>query len=222
MAMSNTDPHSDGVPLNARPLGDTSSRRVSRADGVLDCGRSVDELEEFLDAGEPGDTHIDQCPECQQALDSLKRMRRVTAELVQTDAENAPAETVEGWLQGLVGQLALEVRAGRQIPLRHEEERARLSITEGAVRALIRDAGDRVPGIVVGRSTFEGDVTTIGEPVSVLVTASARHGVNLVEVASSLRREVIADLARHTELNITAVDVRVDDLYGSARFGGGD
>jgi uncharacterized alkaline shock family protein YloU len=219
MAMSNTDPRSDRAFDDIRPLAENGSTPRTRDDGVLDCGRSVDELEDYLDAGEPRDVHIDQCPECQQALDSLKRMRRVTAELVQNDADHAPEEVVEGWLKGLVGQLALEVRAGRQIPLHHDNERARLSITEGAVRALIRDAGDRVPGIVVGRSSFEGDVTEPGAPVSVLVTASARHGVNLVQIAADLRSAILADLARHTELNVTAVDVRVDDLYGSGRPG---
>ena len=217
--MSSTDPRSDRAFDDIRPLADNGSTPRTRDDGVLDCGRSVDELEDYLDAGEPRDAHIDHCPECQQALDSLKRMRRVTAELIHTDAAHAPEEVVEGWLKGLVGQLALEVRAGRQIPLQHEDCRARLSITEGAVRALIRDAGDRVPGIVVGRSTFVGDVTIPGEPVSVLVTASARHGVNLVQIASDLRSAVLADLARHTELTITAVDVRVDDLYGAGRSG---
>lgn len=217
--MNNTDPRSDGAFDDLRPLVDGGFSPRTRDDGVLDCGRSVDELEDYLDAGEPRDTHIEQCPECQQALDSLKRMRRVTAELVLNDADHAPEEVVEGWLKGLVGQLALEVRAGRQIPLHHDDERARLSITEGAVRALIRDAGDRVPGIVVGRSTFVGDVTVPGEPISVLVTASARHGVNLVQIASDLRSAVAADLAQHTELTVRAVDVRVDDLYGAGQPG---
>lgn len=217
--MSSTDPHSDRAFDDIRPLAESGATPRTRDDGVLDCGRSVDELQDYLDDGEPRDTHIDQCPECQQALDSLKRMRRVTAELVRHDADHAPEEAVEGWLKGLVGQLALDVRAGRQIPLHHDDERAHLSITEGAVRALIRDAGDRVPGVVVGRSSFDGDVTIPGEPVSVRVTASARHGVNLVQIASDLRSAVLADLAKHTELTVTAVDVRIDDLYGSARSG---
>jgi uncharacterized alkaline shock family protein YloU len=43
--------------------------------------------------------------------------------------------------------------------------------------------------------------------------------VNLVQIAADLRSAILADLARHTELNVTAVDVRVDDLYGSGRSG---
>ena len=109
-----------------------------------------------------------------------------------------------------------EVRAGRSLPLSHPDPRVSLSVTEGAVRALIRSVGDGIPGIVIGRCRLEGDVEELGAPIEVTVTASIAWGESIATTTALLRERIVEALRRHTELNIASVDVVVEDLHVDA------
>jgi len=107
----------------------------------------------------------------------------------------------------------LESRAGRQIPLTSIDDRSTLHITEGAVRALIREAGDGVEGAMVISCSIRGDVSVPGALVRVEVVVSGLFGRSLPALADAVREAVSSRLSRQTELTIESVDVTVDDVH---------
>lgn len=175
-------------------------------------GHTIEELTDYLEAGRtPADPSIDGSPACLLALDALDRLRGLTPALIAADTAAEP-EADDGWVRQVLSGIALDAHAGRRIPLPAPGPDADLGITEGAVRGLIRAAENAVPGVLVGRCRFDGDVTKPDAPVRVLVEASAPYGVPLTGVADQLRAEITARLAAHTALNITAVDITIRDV----------
>ncbi|MDO9395342.1 MAG: Asp23/Gls24 family envelope stress response protein [Herbiconiux sp.] len=167
---------------------------------------------DYLDRGEePPRDLIDATPEGQLAYAALLRVRDAAGDLIDIESDGAAAPA--GWVEGILAEVQREVRSGRSIPLTHSSPRAALSITEGAVRALIRAAGDAVDGLLVGRSRLEGDVTMPGEPIVVRLDASVFWGESIPEAAERLRSAVAATLLQHTELNIAEIEVTVTDVH---------
>ena len=73
---------------------------------VLDCGRTIQELSEYLEAGRsPRDPEIEQCPECLNALESLSRVGDLSRDLFAADAASLP-EPSAGWFGGILDQVA--------------------------------------------------------------------------------------------------------------------
>ncbi len=180
---------------------------------TLDCGKTLHELSDYLAVGRiPRDPHIESCPECLNALQGLARVSQLSHELLAQDIIDLPAAP-ENWISGIMSHIQNEVRAGRSLPLSHADARVRLSVTEGAVRALIRSVADDLPGIVVGRCSLVGDAETPGAPIEVSVTASVAWGEPIIPVTTLLRERIVDVLARHTELNVVTVDVTVEDLH---------
>lgn len=176
-------------------------------------GHSLDELSDYLDRGrQPPDLSIDESPECQVALTSLQRLRDVSTASLALDVARQP-QVDESWLRGVLSGIAREARAGRDIPLASKPATS-LAITEGAVRGVLRAAGERVDGVVIGRCRLDGDVTRPGAPVVVRIDASVLWGLRIPEVAELVRRAVAQDLMRHTELVIASIDVTVHDVHG--------
>ena len=176
-------------------------------------GHSIDELSDYLDAGRrPYDASIEESPGCQIALDAMLRLRATSFSLLESEASTEPAPR-DGWVAGILNRIGFESQAGRTIPVQHPSERAALSLTEGAVRGLIRAAGDSVTGVLVGRCTLQGDVTRPGEPIVVLVDASIFWGEPIPATAARLREAIYAELLRHTELNVVSIDVTVHDVH---------
>lgn len=175
-------------------------------------GHSIDELADYLDAGMlPADSSIDESPACQNALAALARIRTLSHGALDLQAaEEDPAD--ESWIQGLLANISLEARAGRPIPLTPTAPTERAVLTEGAVRAIIRRAGDSVNGILVGRCVLDGDVTVPGAPVRVQVWATVLYGQPIHDAAALVRAAVTDELRRHTELNLAAVDVTIRDV----------
>jgi uncharacterized alkaline shock family protein YloU len=135
----------------------------------------------------------------------------LTPDLIAADTAAEP-EADDGWVRRVLGGIALDAHAGRRIPLATSEPDADLGITEGAVRGLVRAAERAVPGLVVGRCRFDGDVTLTGAPVRVLVDVSVPYGRPIPPLVERLRGEIAGRLALHTELNVTAVDITVRDV----------
>jgi uncharacterized alkaline shock family protein YloU len=175
-------------------------------------GHTIEELSAYLDAERsPTNFSIESSPGCQIALTALGRLRELTQHALeaQAAAEQAPPE---GWVQSIMHRIALEARAGRDIPISHPSTTARLAISEGAVRGLIRAAGDSIPAVIVGRCVLDGDVTVAGEPIIITVDISVAWGANLPEAADRARRAIHRQLLKHTELSISAIHITVQDV----------
>jgi hypothetical protein len=175
-------------------------------------GHSVDELADYYDAGlAPADPSIDDSAGCQIALAAIRRLRVLTNAFIEDEAR-ALQPLDEGWVTGILSQISLQARAGRDIPLDLLGDEGRVVITEGAVRAIIRAAGDRIPGLIVGRVGLIGDITSPGEPVTIDVDATVMWGRSIPDSAEQLKHAVDEDVRKHTYLNVMSVDVNVHDV----------
>ncbi|MDR6172426.1 hypothetical protein [Curtobacterium sp. SORGH_AS_0776] len=175
-------------------------------------GHTIDELADYLDAGmQPADPSIDHSPACQNALAAIVRLRQSSLGSLEAAAEQeAPAD--ESWISGVLANISLEARAGRDVPLRPAAPTERPVMTEGAIRSLVRTAGDAVPDALIARCTLEGDVTELGAPVRIVVEIAVRVGSTIQRVASDIRETVAEVLATETDLLVESVDVVVRDL----------
>jgi hypothetical protein len=175
-------------------------------------GHTIDELADYLDAGmEPVDPSIDDSPACQNALAAIVRLRHASLGSLD-EAARAEAPADESWIGGVLANISIEVRAGRDIPLRAVAPTEHPVMTEGAVRSLVRRAGDTVPGVVVSRCLLAGDVTELASPVRVTVEIAIVQGHAIPAAADAVRDAVERTLAVQTDLTVEAVDVVVRDL----------
>lgn len=182
----------------------------------LDCGKTIEELGDYLAAGRtPYDPEIETCPECLNELRALERVSRLARDLIAQEAADLPAPP-DDWMQAILEDIHREMRAGRDLPIHHPDPRVRIGVTEGAVRALIRDLADDLDGLIVGRCEFIGAADRPGAPVRVHLTASALWGRSVPELSATLRDLVADALSRHTELDVVAIDVTIADLHGYA------
>jgi uncharacterized alkaline shock family protein YloU len=175
-------------------------------------GHTIDELADYLDAGmQPPDPTIDDSPACQNALAAIVRLRQSSlGSLDAAAAAEAPAD--ESWISGVLSNISLEARAGRDVPFRPQAPTEHAVMTEGAIRSLIRSAGDTVPGVVVTRCTLDGDVAELGAPVRVAVDVAVRAGTAIPAAAALVRSRVGEVLDEQTDLVVDAIDVVVRDL----------
>lgn len=174
---------------------------------------SVERISEYLEAGRvPYDPSIEEDPEARAILRSLIRLRSLSGELIEADAASLPAPD-DSWLKGVLGAVTREARSGRDIPFSSTEPGDRFLITEGAVRGLIRDAGDSVEGVLVGRCSIEGDVTDPGAEVTISLTATVLYGISIADSAEHVRAAVHSALLRHTELTVVSIDVEITDVF---------
>ncbi|WP_200919324.1 Asp23/Gls24 family envelope stress response protein [Curtobacterium sp. Leaf261] len=181
-------------------------------DPALLDGHTVDELTDYLDAGMlPADPSIDDSPVCQNALAAIARVRAASRGSLDAAAlDEAPAD--DSWVGRILSNISMEARAGRDIPFRSTAPTQHGVITEGTVRSLLRRAGDTVDGLLIGRCALEGDVTVVGEPIRVRITASVLWGNPIHEAVDRLRTAVTHELLEHTELVVEAIDVEIRDV----------
>lgn len=173
----------------------------------------IDVLTDYLDRGEePPRELLEGSPDHHLALDALLRFRRVAQHLLAEDIAADPARD-DGWVANILANIHSEARAGRSIPLTHPSSVADLSISEGAVRGLVRAAGDSVAGTLIGACRLEGDVTEPSAPITVAVEASVFWGEPIPSTAEHIRAAIESALLLHTELNIVGVDVTVTDVH---------
>lgn len=186
-------------------------RQLGLEPGDLD-GHTLEELSDYLEAGRlPLDASIEGSPGCQLALDALERLHGLGGQLMDADAAAMP-EVDDSWVDRILSGIALDARAGRRIPFPEVDPAVDFGITEGAVRGLIRSAENAVPGILVGRSTLDGDVTAVGEPIRITIEVNAVYGESIPQAVDRLREEVAERLRRQTSLTVTAIDVTVRDI----------
>jgi len=193
-------------PLDAgRDSGDSG-------DDLID-GYTLDQLSDYLDDGmTPADPGIDNSPACQIALASLRSVRAATVAMIEAEAATEP-EPDTAWFARMLGAISLNAHAGRRIPLPYPDPTVHLTSTEGAIRGLIRAAGDTTPGALVGRCTLNGDITTVGAPIHVHIDATVQWGSNISDTTSRLRNSILTALQDQTSLNITQIDITVHDVH---------
>lgn len=181
-------------------------------------GHTVDELVDYLDAGrEPADPSIEGSAACRIALDALERVRSVAERILDEDAR-AEAPRDDSWLLAIMANISREARAGRRVPLSETElddELPELAVTEGALRGVVRAAGDADPDVITGRCRFEGDLERFGAVVDVRMTVTVRWGRRALDAAEEVRERVRSALAEHSDLVLGSIDIVVDDLWHS-------
>ncbi|WP_430593131.1 hypothetical protein [Humidisolicoccus flavus] len=217
--------HDPMAPKTATPLPDdapasevTEEIAASNDDQLID-GFSLEELSEYLDNGRtPYNEEIEHSAECRRALVRLERLHELSDQLMAADRDENPAP--ESWFDGILQGISREVRAGRAIPIAHEDPEVELSVMEGTVRGLIRAAGDSVEGAIIEKTEFEGDLTTLGAPITVTVSVTAFANTALPQLAEALRTAITTALMTHAELAIAAVDVRITDIHVAAQTKG--
>ncbi|HEV7949819.1 MAG TPA: hypothetical protein VGP24_08640 [Glaciihabitans sp.] len=175
-------------------------------------GHTVEELSDYLDRGcTPPDPSIDDSPECQIVLESLQRLRAVSLNLFEEDVK-VESERGFSWVGSILDNIAVDARAGRDIPVHHPSPSAHLVMSEGAVRGLIRAAGDSVGGVLIGSCKLEGDVTVPRASVVVTVEASVLWGERIADAADRIRGAIYSELMKHTELQVEAIHVEIHDV----------
>ncbi|RPE78615.1 MULTISPECIES: Asp23/Gls24 family envelope stress response protein [unclassified Frondihabitans] len=211
--MNTTPDPAPDAPVKHLLEGDVPASAVLALEPEDLDGYTIDDLADYLEAGmTPQDPVIDTSPSCQIALAALIRLRSLTATyLVDEAALEEPRN--DSWLVALLQNISMDSRTGRQIPYRSVTRQTELVITEGAVRGLIRAAGDMVHGILVGRSALVGDVTVIDEPITVEVDATIIWRNSIPDAAERLRDAIQDTLARNTDLTIRAITVTISDVH---------
>ncbi|MBC7595826.1 MAG: Asp23/Gls24 family envelope stress response protein [Kineosporiaceae bacterium] len=202
---------SDNIP----PLNRFIPPVVEETSPDLD-GHSVEELSDYLDQDRiPPNTSIENSAGCRIALAALTRLRDRSAAWIESEAAREESRD-DGWVKQILAHIGYEAHAGRDIPLRHSSPHARLAITEGAVRGIVRAAGDRLGGIVVERVRLNGDVTILGEPIEISIDATALWGHSIPDAVAAVREGILAALTTHTELTIARIDVAIHDIHINA------
>lgn len=206
------DPIPD-APVQRLLAGDVPASAVLALEPDDLDGYTVDDLADYLDTGmTPRDPVIDRSPSCQIALAALTRLKALTATFLTEEAAlEEPRD--DSWVAALLENISLESRAGRRIPYRMSAPMTELAITEGAVRGLIRAAGDTVHGIIVGRSALIGDVAALNEAIAIEVDATIIWRNSIPDAAGQLRGAIHETLARNTDLTIGEITVLISDVH---------
>ncbi|TGO05652.1 Asp23/Gls24 family envelope stress response protein [Serinibacter arcticus] len=212
-----------------------SERSTSR----LACGRDIDEVWERIES--PPDEHELECPHCRNARSDLGNLARLTAsqrdeERVDPDLEPDPA------ILGRIMAIArAEVRRGRQLPLDEPDAEgpvAELTVSEQAVSASARRAGDAVDGVQVercevvlvpggGSPAVSGSVGSgpggPGVPesyrasrpsiVDVTLQVSVSIALSIPEVAREMRSNVMRRVNDEVGIDVRRIHIDVRDAH---------
>ena len=175
-------------------------------------GHTIEQLSDYLDRDRmPADPSIDDSPDCEIALRGLERLRRAQRLLLELDLERESRRD-DSWVSAILDNITLEAHAGRDIPLTHPVPTARLVVTEGAVRGILRESGDRMQNVFVGRCVLVGDVNVPGMPIVIEVDVTVFPGENIPLIADQLRQTMYVALGKYTELVVAAINITVSDL----------
>ncbi|MBD8704846.1 Asp23/Gls24 family envelope stress response protein [Frigoribacterium sp. CFBP 13712] len=207
------DPEHATAAGDAVTAADAEAELDAAVDAAPDDGVSIERIADYLDEGrQPYDPLIEDDPSALAQLNALQRLRGISAQLLTDEVAATPAPA-PSWIADVMSRVRLESRSGREIPLTSTHERTTLHITEGAVRGLIREAGDSIDGALVISCAIVGDVAQPDAIVTVDVAISALYGVAVQPLADEVRDAVARHLLQQTELVVESVDVTVRDVH---------
>ncbi len=176
-------------------------------------GHTLEELVGYLDDNErPANLSIDQSPGCQIALDAMKRLHTISQSLLADDIAASPPRD-DSWISNILASIGMESRAGRDIPLAQPTPQASFIVTEGALRGVIRAAGDNIGNALIGRVRLVGNVIEPGDPIVVMVDLSVFVGISIPDTVEEVRTAIRQELNSHSELKIASIDITVHDIY---------
>lgn len=188
-------------------------------DGIGGSGYTLEQLSDYHDRGrQPRIAAIEGNAECQAVLASLERFGALSVAMIEQDAAATPLD--ERWFSSIMATVARELRAGRDIPYPSSDPAVSLAITEGAVRELVRAAGDGVDGVLVSRTALTGDVTDPEAPITIDVVISVVFREPLPAITQAVRGAVHHALLAHTPLRVGEINITVDDVHLPAAAGG--
>ncbi len=193
--------------LAAFDLGSTQRERISLN------GHTIEQLSDYLDRGrEPAEASIDESPECAIALRSLEHLRRAQQELLRGELSREALRD-DSWVTRILNNITLEAHAGRDVLLPHPLPTARLVVTEGALRGILRETGDQMTNVLVGRCALIGDIDIPGAPITIAVDITVFPKENIPRLVDRLRTALAAAVQKHTQLVVAAIDITVRDLH---------
>ena len=68
--------------------------------------------------------------------------------------------------------------------------------------------------LIIGRCRLEGDIESPGSPITVQVSAAVRFDAVENDAVERLRELIIGEIHRVTELNVEAINIEIQDVYG--------
>lgn len=187
----------------------------------LTCGIKLAELSRLSDAragvadsiapyrAKRLEKHVEQCAECRSSLRYLEQISDYT-HTIQAQAESDEAADTD-WLQNLLESLVLDTKPGKTIPLETPHPDCDLSQSEGAVRDLIRSTAS-TPQVLVLSTKLHGDITEKNAPCVVETHIQVALHHSIAQLATKTRQRIWQILHQHTDLNIQAVNLFVDDV----------
>jgi uncharacterized alkaline shock family protein YloU len=190
--------------------------------GALPCGADPELLVEYAadGAGAPAGSHQAGCAYCQAALREFAELWLPVRQWTRREI------TVP---RRFVAVVMSRVRRIVESP-RHAVSasgRGLTMVTSWALGLIAANAAERTPGVAeisgrpvglsrraVVRGGADGvDIREVGEgEISVTLALAARPVPSLADLAGTVRRNVIAAIADHTQLKVVAVDIKIDQL----------
>lgn len=202
----------------------------------LACGRDMDAVWDRI--GAPPDEHERTCPHCGQARRDLGELASLTALERVSEREDPALEPDPAVLGRIMDVARAEVRRGRRFPLDEPEDSRpvpELTVSEQAVSASARRAGDAVAGVQVERcvvTLVDGPRPRSTGPVGVLagtepdsyrqtrpsqVEATLQITVpvsaSIPSVAAEIRSSVRRRVSREVGVDVVRVDIEVRDTH---------
>ena len=175
-------------------------------------GHTLEELSDYLDRGRtPRDSSIEGSAACRIALVDLQRLRDLSEGFL-AEPLAAPSPAQDRWVAGVLSRINRTARAGRDLPLDDPDPAGALLLTEGALRSLVRSAGDAFPGFLVGRVRFLEPISTPTAEIALEVHVDVMSGVVIGPAVAALRTVIAAAIRAHTRLTVGTIDVVVRDV----------
>ncbi|MDP9027257.1 MAG: hypothetical protein M3N46_06830 [Actinomycetota bacterium] len=172
-------------------------------------GHTIDELEDYLEQGRsPANPSIDNSPACQIALNALQRLNNAARALL--DPSFVDSHSDDDWIASAITRISFEARTGRRFPIPPISPDLDATVTEGALRGLIRAIGDALPGILTGAVHIDTDDHT--GTAGVRIDIAVIYGHPIGNAIRDLRAVLTRVLPDHVPFDLDRIDIRVVDV----------
>jgi hypothetical protein len=176
----------------------------------LGCGRDAALVWDRAEAGLPPDEHERDCPHCCAAFAEADRLHRLVHRMAAEPVEPPPSV-----LERAMGAVRTEFRQRDLLELASPHGPARLS--RPAAAAVLRHAVDRMAGVRARSCRIEqaAGAGPDGQPAAadVMITVTARFGVELASVTARVRQLVLAAGEQALGVPVRRVDIDVVDVF---------